>query len=138
MDRHLKLSTLAGGVAEELFQNELDRVLNNLDDPNTDHKAARSITLSFVFHTDEERRVSNVAIRSSSKLAGVKSRSTVIFLGRQQGVMTAVEQLTQEELFPRLEPRLELSPAPILKADHPNPNPRIDEEAEGYIEESEL
>lgn len=107
MEKTLTLQTLANGVAEELFQLELDRVLNNIDDPNTDHKPARSIALIVTFQPDEDRRLAAVTVEAKTKLAGVRARGTVIFLGRRQGVMTAIEQLTQEELFPPVQPTLQ-------------------------------
>jgi hypothetical protein len=108
VEKTLTLASLAGGVAEELWQNELDRVLNNIDDPNTDHKPSRSIILKFTFNPDEERRIAAVEITAESKLANVRGKGTFVFLGRSQGVMTAIEQLTQEELFPVMPAHMEV------------------------------
>jgi hypothetical protein len=98
----LKALTLAGiadGAAEELFTNALDKVLANLVDPNTDWKKGRRITLTFDFSTDEERRVGDVEIACSAKLAGVKGVNVGIYIGKHEGVLTAVEAPKQEEMF---------------------------------------
>lgn len=95
------LSTLSDGAAEELFQAALSQLLENVQDPNTDAKAKRSILLRIDVRADENRRAAQLDIACATKLAGVRPVGTRIFLGRHQGSVAAVEQLHQEEIFPK-------------------------------------
>jgi hypothetical protein len=96
----LTLSTLADGAALELFQAELDRVLRNIQDPNTDAKPTRKITLEVSFHPDEAREVGEVKVKVSARLAGSKGAKTRVFFGRHKGQLVATEyNPTQAGLF---------------------------------------
>jgi hypothetical protein len=53
-----------------------------------------------VFVADEERRVAHLTVKCATKLAGLKGRETVVYLGRHRGTLTAVEPPKQEQLFP--------------------------------------
>lgn len=100
----ITLAGLADGAALELWQAALDNVLRNIEDPNTDTKPKRAIRLEFVFSVaDEERRVGDVEVRCTTKLAGVKGVKgvkTLVYIGRHQGSLVAVEQPRQQDLFP--------------------------------------
>lgn len=47
--RYVTLAGLKGGALEELFQCELERVVSNARDLNTDWKAKRKIVVSLEF-----------------------------------------------------------------------------------------
>ncbi len=87
----LTLENLADGAAAQLFQSELDKVLRNIQDPNTDASAIRKVTLEVSFQPDEEREVGDVKIKASSKLAGLKGAKTRVFFGRHHGELVATE-----------------------------------------------
>jgi hypothetical protein len=99
------LSGLGDGTAEELFQAALTKVLENIEDPNTDAKAKRTISLDFVVTPDENRRTAKIAVACSTRLAGMKPLGTNIFIGRHEGRLAAAEQLRQEEMFPTPAPK---------------------------------
>jgi len=67
--QQLSISGMAGGAAEELFQDALAKVLENIQDLNTDPKEKRAITLQFVFGCDEERRAGAIDVRCTTKLS---------------------------------------------------------------------
>lgn len=98
--QQVTLSTLANGAADELFIDALGQVLKNIEDQNTDFKAERQIILKFSIRCDEERRVGNIAVQCSTKLAGVKGLSVGVYFGHQDGLPVAVEAPRQEDLFP--------------------------------------
>lgn len=100
----MTLGSLADGACEELFQAALKRVLENIDDPNTHHKAKRQIRLSVTFEADEERKTTRVNVSCDTKLAGVRPASAVLFVGRRNGQLLAVEAYKQEALFPEDKP----------------------------------
>lgn len=99
------LSEMASGAAEDLFSAAVDQVLANIDDPNTDAKAARTITLTITFRPNEERTQSTMQVKCATKLAGVRPVGTLVFMGRRRGKLAMVEALGQETLFPAEESR---------------------------------
>jgi hypothetical protein len=100
MPKTVTLESLHDGAAGEMWAAALARVLENIADPNTDHKTKRAITLSFVFAADEERHVGDVQVSCQTKLAGMKGVQTVIFIGKHEGRLVAVEQPRQQDMFP--------------------------------------
>jgi len=97
----VNLTNLAEGAAGELFDAAFKKVLENIDDPNTDWKKPRRITLQITVYTDELRKNGEIEVACNTKLPGVKPVNTRIFMGRHLGKLAAVEALHQEELFPQ-------------------------------------
>jgi hypothetical protein len=95
----IRLDTLANGAAAELFEEELQRVLRNIKDPNTDPKAKRKITLTFEIAPTESRDVGDVHIIASSKIAAFKRVQTVIHMGHHGGRLVAVESNPKQLLL---------------------------------------
>ena len=81
MHQGVTLDSIAGGALAELFEVELARVLANITDPNTDTKTARKISIEVVFAPAEDRDVADVRVKCASKLAGIKSVRTQLFMG---------------------------------------------------------
>lgn len=94
------LETIGGGALGELFATELSRVLANVSDPNTDTKTKRKIQIEVSFKPNRDRDVTDVEMKCSSKLAGIMTVETQLFLGKHQGKLIAVENdPRQSELF---------------------------------------
>ena len=85
------LDTIGGGALSELFEAELARVLANITDPNTDTGAKRVITLQVKFKSNRDRDVADVELACSSKLAGIMTVNTQLFMGKHKGKLIAVE-----------------------------------------------
>lgn len=85
------LDTIAGGALTELFQAELARILSNITDPNTDTTTKRVMTIQVKFKPNRDRDVADVDLTCSSKLAGIMTVSTQLFMGKHQGKLIAVE-----------------------------------------------
>lgn len=85
------LDTIGGGALAELFDAELTRILANIADPNTDTGAKRAVTMTVTFKPNRDRDVADVELKCSSKLAGIMSVSTQLFMGRKDGKLIAVE-----------------------------------------------
>jgi len=85
------LSTLGNGAVEELFQEELERVLRNIADPNTVPTAVREISLKVKIAPNKDRAVGEVQVIPSSKLAPAHQFDTVVYMGRHQGRLIAQE-----------------------------------------------
>lgn len=92
LDR-MTLASIGGGAAEEKFQQELQNVIANIMDPNTDYDAKRRLVLTFTFISSENRDMAAVLVECGSKLAAQRGSSITAFLGvdRETGEMVAVE-----------------------------------------------
>lgn len=90
----LSLSNLGDGGALELFDVALQEILKNIQDPNTDAGAARSITLTVTFKPDKSRDLGLCKYKVVPKLAPIAEQETRIFLPQQpdaSGVYYATE-----------------------------------------------
>lgn len=90
-DHFVTLANLAGGAVQELFEEELGKVLRNVADVNTEAEATREITIKIRIAPNEERRIADAGVAVTSKLAPIKRVTTVLYLGRHKGEMVAVE-----------------------------------------------
>ncbi|MCF6466374.1 replication terminator protein [Clostridium sp. Cult2] len=82
MNNMINLEKFAGGALTEKFNLALKDVLENIADPNTDHKIKRKLTLELTFVTEEDRELSMVDISTKTKLAPAKSVATKIIIDR--------------------------------------------------------
>lgn len=99
------LDTIGGGALQELFSAELDRILSNITDPNTDTGTKRVMTLTVKFKPNRDRDVADVELTCSSKLAGIMTVQTQLFMGKHKGKLIAVESdPRQSNLFDRERP----------------------------------
>ena len=85
------LDTIGSGALVELFDAELARVLENIQDPNTDAKRKRIITVKVTFAPSENRDLADVNLTCGSKLAGIKTVGTRLYVGKSRGKLIAVE-----------------------------------------------
>lgn len=101
------LDTIGGGALAELFAAELTRVLANIADPNTDPETKRAIGITVSFKPNRERDVADVKLTCTSKLAGIMTVSTRLFMGKHQGKLIAIEHdPRQSTLFDEDKPAL--------------------------------
>lgn len=101
------LETIGGGALSELFDAELARILSNITDPNTDTTTKRVMTITVKFKPNRDRDVADVELTCGSKLAGIMTVSTQLFMGRHQGRLIAVENdPRQTTLFDDARPNL--------------------------------
>ncbi len=93
------LSTLGGGVAEELFGVELERVIDNILDPNADPKKARTITLKIKIKPGQSDPAACTAeITCSSTIAPSAPFETMLVVG-QDGDRAAASEVVQQSIF---------------------------------------
>lgn len=97
----VSLENLGNGAAVELFNRELQRVLDNIQDPNSLETAKRSITLTVGIKPLADRGLGGVEIACKSTLAPTQSFSTRFYFGRDAaGVVRAVEHDPKQPLLP--------------------------------------
>ncbi|HBG3351747.1 TPA: hypothetical protein KQB22_002966 [Clostridioides difficile] len=78
----IALEKFAGGVLKEKFNTELQKVLDNIADPNTDFKKTRKISLEIVFKANEDRDLAEVDIKSKATTVEVKATTTKVLIGK--------------------------------------------------------
>lgn len=65
----IDLNSFAGGALSERLNTDLQKVLENIADPNTDGKKKRKLTLTITFNADESRDVVITNVVSKLTLA---------------------------------------------------------------------
>jgi uncharacterized protein YuzE len=80
MPNMINLTEFADGAVAERVNIELQKVLENLTDPNTDPKKVRTVTVKISMKGDEKRDLANVTVTASTKLAPAKDIETKIVL----------------------------------------------------------
>lgn len=90
------LASLRGGAAVEMFDAELQRVLDNIMDRNTVATAKREVTLKVVIIPGHDRGVAKVEIFCTPKLAPAMSCASQFYLGNDKGKAVAFEYDPQQ------------------------------------------
>ena len=99
------LENLGHGAASEMFGAELEKVVANIMDPNTQANAIRAITLKLKFRPDMNRKTCMVEISCDSKLATAVPFGSTLFVGMEQGKAVVTEYAPeQRQMFPEVEP----------------------------------
>lgn len=116
-EENVTLVSIGNGAAVELFDRELERVLENIVDPNTEAEAVRKIKIEFVFQPGENRDKGAVLIKATSTLASLRPADSFIYIGRvKDGSLLAVEhnpkQLTLPSAAPSAPPSLATQSVP--------------------------
>lgn len=80
--RHFNLETFAGGELSRQINRDIEAVMRNVVDPNTDVKAKRKITVTIEFKPNEQRNYITTNVNSKPTLA--PALGAVTALGVQQ------------------------------------------------------
>lgn len=81
MENMVDLNKFADGALAARFNEELQKVLANIADPNTEPHKNRTITVTVQVHGDENRDVLNASVVAKSKLLPAKEVTTKIMMG---------------------------------------------------------
>ncbi|MTW85607.1 replication terminator protein [Virgibacillus dakarensis] len=81
MELMVNLNEFADGALAARFNEELQKVLDNIADPNTDPKKARTVTVQVKLYGDERRDVVSASIVAKSKLLPAKEADTKLLMG---------------------------------------------------------
>lgn len=123
----LTLANLGDGAAEEMFQDELKKVVGNCLDPNTVRKAKRTVTIKVTMEPNQDRNECSVAVEVVSKGASRVHAQQTVWIGhsRKDGPVTHVYNPRQYQLDleeaeqpkgPRATSTAEAPPAPPAAA----------------------
>ena len=80
--RHFNLETFAGGELSRQINRDIEAVMRNVVDPNTDVKAKRKITVTIEFKPNEQRNF--ITTNENSKPTLAPALGAVTALGVQQ------------------------------------------------------
>lgn len=93
----ITLDNLGGGAASEMFQGALEKVIENIVNPNTRPDAVRQITLKMKIKPNKKQRdLCVVELSVDEKLAAVVPFETAMFVGMDNGVCAATEYSPQQ------------------------------------------
>lgn len=99
------LYSIGRGGAEALFERELQRVITNIKDINTDPKKKRKLELSFVFEPYADRSGANCNISVKTSLQTPNGVAGTIYIGNLGNSFKAFTQdIRQGDLFEAEEP----------------------------------
>lgn len=73
---HVDINNLAGGAMAERINRELQKVAENVMDPNTKAEATRTVTISIKIKPNESRQIGTTDIDVKSSLAPAKGVPT--------------------------------------------------------------
>lgn len=87
------LQNIVGGQLQEKFNRAFEKVVENLQDPNTSFKVKRGIDIKLGFTQNENRDDVKVSVVVSEKLAPQQDMSTSFYIGKdlQTGEVFAEE-----------------------------------------------
>lgn len=89
-EERVSLENLAQGAAIERFNDELQRVMNNVVDPNT-ADGIREICLKVQIKPNPERTMGSVKVICSSKTMPARACETIFYCGSERGKGVAFE-----------------------------------------------
>lgn len=71
-EKIIDLNSFANGALSERCNTDIQKILENIADPNTDAKKVRKLTVTISFHADNERDVVVTSVVSKPTLAPAK------------------------------------------------------------------
>lgn len=78
----INLRDIVGGQLQAKFERSFEKVIENLQDPNTSFKIKRGITIKFDFTQNENRDDVSVSVLVSEKLAPQQDMETKFYIGK--------------------------------------------------------
>lgn len=94
------IESIDGGAVLEQVNHVLGQVWKNVQDPNTDPEAKRTITLTIVIEPNDIRESASFDYAVTMKVPGPKPRSTAVFMADKNGEPCAVTRdLRQFDAF---------------------------------------
>ena len=80
--KNVELKELIGGALQEQFGKSFEKIVENLQNPNTPYKNSREITIKLKFTQNEKRDDVKCAVQVSEKLAPQAPMETSFAIGK--------------------------------------------------------
>lgn len=95
--KHFNLEEFAGGKLSVQLNKALEKVTENIQDPNTDAQKVRKINVSISFRPNDERNFVATTVETKLSLAPELGATTALSMGRdlRTGEIEAVEIFNQ-------------------------------------------
>ena len=95
--KHIDLEQFAGGKLSVQFNKALEKITENVQDPNTDAQKVRKINVSISFRPNDERNFVATTVETKLSLAPELGATTALSMGRdlRTGEVEAVEIFNQ-------------------------------------------
>ena len=95
--KHFNLEEFAGGKLSVQLNKALEKITENVQDPNTDAQKVRKINVSISFRPNDERNFVATTVETKLSLAPELGATTALSLGRdlRTGEVEAVEIFNQ-------------------------------------------
>ena len=93
MDKRIKLdlSAVGEGSLQEKVDKELEKVFDNILDPNTETKTARKLVITLTMKPDDARQTVGTTMEVKSTLAPQTGVATTVLVGQKDGKVYANE-----------------------------------------------
>ena len=95
----VSLDSINSGAVSEMFEEELEKVLSNIADDNTDAQKVMAITIKLVIKPSKDRSKADTLLSIHSQLAPLKPNESFILLssdGKRTEAFTAPRAVQQE------------------------------------------
>jgi hypothetical protein len=89
--KSFNISNIAGGALVEQVDAEIQKVLSNIADVNTDPMKKRKITICLIFEGDNEREIADVSFETKSTLVPSRKQTTRIAFEKHKNSIIAEE-----------------------------------------------
>ena len=95
--KHINLEQFAGGKLSVQLNKALEKITENVQDPNTDAQKVRKINVSISFRPNDERNFVATTVETKLSLAPELGATTALSMGRdlRTGEVQAVEIFNQ-------------------------------------------
>ena len=95
--KHIDLEQIAGGKLSVQLNKALEKITENVQDPNTDAQKVRKINVSISFRPNDERNFVATTVETKLSLAPELGATTALSMGRdlRTGEVEAVEIFNQ-------------------------------------------
>lgn len=95
--KHINLEQFAGGKLSVQLNKALEKITENVQDPNTDAQKVRKINVSISFRPNDERNFVATTVETKLSLAPKLGATTALSMGRdlRTGEVEAVEIFNQ-------------------------------------------
>ena len=90
---HINLETYANGAVTEQVNKAIEKVAENIQDPNTEAEAVRKVTMVIAFKPNDNRDFVAVGVQTKTTLAPATGVATAMAMGKdlKTGEVQAVE-----------------------------------------------
>lgn len=95
--KHINLEQFAGGKLSVQLNKALEKITENIQDPNTDAQKVRKINVSISFRPNDERNFVATTVETKLSLAPELGATTALSMGRdlRTGEVEAIEIFNQ-------------------------------------------